>query len=149
MKAELEIDGIGGNLLVDSLKTVLAIHLLRNYCTTLPKLSSYCDRLFPTQVTLITDYIQAHLERDLRLAQLSAIVQISPYRFLRLFKKKLGVTPHQYILQCRVEQVKYLLQSSSLSFSKIAVKLGFCARSHLTRCFRGIVGKTPSQFRQP
>lgn len=42
---ELEFGKIGGNLLVDSLKTTLTIHLLRNYCTTQPKLSSYEDGL--------------------------------------------------------------------------------------------------------
>jgi AraC family transcriptional regulator len=149
LRAELETGGIGGTLLVDSLKTALAIHLLRNYCTTSPKLSSDLTGLSPTQLTLVTDYISAHLHQNLKLAELSAIVQISPYHFLRLFKKSLGVTPHQYILQCRVEQVKYLLQFTSLSLSEIAFRVGFCDQSHLTRCFRRVLGKTPSQWRQP
>lgn len=147
LRAELETGGIGGNLLVDSLKTALAIHLLRNYCTNLPK-SSYSDGLSSTQLRLVTDYINTHLHRDLKLVELSAIVQISPYYFLRLFKKSLGVTPHQYILQRRINRAKDLLQSS-MTLSEIAVRVGFCDQSHLSRCFRRILGKTPSQFRQP
>jgi AraC family transcriptional regulator len=148
LSAELATGGIGSNLLVDSLKTALAIHLLRNYCTTLPRLSSYADGLSAAKLTLITEYINSHLDRDLKLAELSIIAQISPYHFLRLFKKSLGTTPHQYILQQRIDRAKYLLKSSSLDISEIALRVGFCDSSHLTRCFKSSLGKTPSQWRQ-
>lgn len=148
LRSELETTGIGGNLLVDSLKTALTIHLLRNYCTTSPRLSSYANGFSTTKLKLVTDYINAHLDLDLKLMELSAITQISPYHFLRLFKKSLGVTPHQYILRQRIDRAKVLLQSSHLDISEIAFRVGFCDSSHLTRCFKSIVGKTPSQWRQ-
>lgn len=148
LRQELETGGIGGTLLVDNLKTALAIHLLRNYCTTAPKLSSYCDGLSSAKLSLVTDYINAHLHQDLKLTEIAAIVQISPYHFLRLFKQSMGVTPHQYILQSRINQAKYLLQSGDLSIADIAFRVGFCDQSHLTRCFKRILGLTPSQFRQ-
>lgn len=149
LKAELETGGFGGALLVDSLKTALAIHLLRNYCNTSPKLFSYGDGLSNAKLTLVTDYINAHLHEELKLIEIAASAQISPYHFLRLFKQSMGITPHQYILQRRIEQAKYLLQSSELSIADIAVKVGFCDQSHLTRCFKRILGLTPKQFLQP
>jgi AraC family transcriptional regulator len=148
LSAELATGGIGSKLLVDSLKTALAIHLLRNYCTTSPQLSSYTNGLFVAKLTLIKDYINTHLDLDLKLTELSSIAQISPYHFLRLFKKSLGITPHQYILQQRIDRAKYLLKSSNLDISEIAFRVGFCDSSHLTRCFKSILGKTPSQWRQ-
>jgi AraC family transcriptional regulator len=148
LSAELATGGIGSNLLVDSLKTTLAIHLLRNYCTTLPRLSSYADGLSDANLKLVTDYINAHLDLDLKLTELSSIVQISPYHFLRLFKKSVGMTPHQYILQQRIDRAKYLLKSSSLDISDIALRVGFCDASHLTRCFKNSLDMTPSQWRQ-
>lgn len=149
LSAELATGGIGSNLLIDSLKTTLAIHLLRNYCTILPRLSSYADGLSAAKLTLIKDYINTHLDLDLKLTELSSIVQISPYHFLRLFKKSLGITPHQYILQQRIERAKYLLKSSNLDISEIAIRVGFCDASHLNRCFKNSLGMTPSQWRQP
>jgi AraC family transcriptional regulator len=148
LREELETGGIGGHLLVDSLKTTLVIHLLRNYCTTFPKLSSYSNGLSQAKLTLVTDYINTHLHQDLNLSEIAAIAQMSPYYFLRLFKQSMGITPHQYILQRRIERAKYLLQHSQLSIADIAVRVGFCDQSHLTRCFKRIFGITPKQFMQ-
>ena len=139
--------GIGGQLLIDSLKTALTVHLLRHYCTTVPRLSSYTDGRSSANLAIVTDYIQSHLHQDLTLLELSAIAQISPYHFLRLFKKSLGVTPHQYILQRRIDRAKELLQFTDRSISDIAIQVGFCDQSHLTRWFKRSLGITPKQFR--
>lgn len=146
LQEELEFGKIGSHLLIDSLKTTLAIHLLRNYCTIRPKLSSYSDGLSPSLLQQVTEYIHEHLQQDLKLVELSAIVQLSPYYFLRLFKQRMGITPHQYILQCRIERAKYLLEHSQLSIADIATRTGFCDQSHLTRCFKRSLGITPKRL---
>lgn len=148
LKAEAENGGIGSHLLIDSLKTALAVHLLRNYCATRPKLSSYTNGLSQTKLALVKDYIHNHLHQDLKLAEIAAIAQLSPYHFLRLFKLSTGITPHQYILQCRVNQAKYLLQHSHWSIVEIAAQTGFCDQSHLTRYLKRLTGVTPKQLLQ-
>ena len=148
LRAEIESSGIGSHLLVDSLRTALAVHLLRQYCVTQPKLAQYTDGLSQAKLALVTDYIDDHLYQNLQLIELSKIAQISPYHFLRLFKQSMGTTPHQYILQRRIEKAKYLLQHSELSIAEIALRVGFCDQSHLTRCFKRIVGVTPKQLLQ-
>jgi len=147
LKGEVEIGGMGSHLVVDSLKTALAVHLLRNYCATRPK-SSYANGLPQRALTLVKDYIDGHLHQDLKLNELAAIAQLSPYHFLRLFKQSMGITPHQYILQCRLNQAKHLLQHSELSLVEIAIRTGFCDQSHLTRYFRRMLGTTPRQLLQ-
>jgi AraC family transcriptional regulator len=148
IKAELLSSQIGGDLLIDSLKTTLAIHLLRNYCTLQPKLSRYSRGLSASTLRQIKEYIRSHLHQEIKLAELAAVAQISPYHFLRLFKQKMGVTPHQYILQQRVEQAKFLLCHTELSLAEIALRVGFCDQSHLTRSFKRLVGITPKQLLQ-
>jgi AraC family transcriptional regulator len=146
LKNELQFNQIGGSLLVDSLKTTLAIHLLRKYCTTKPKLSSYEDGLSKLKLREIREYIDAHLDCNLKIIELANLAKISPYHFIRLFKNSIGKTPHQYILQRRIEKGKYLLQHSQLSMEEIAAILGFCDHSHFTRYFKRITGLTPKQL---
>jgi AraC family transcriptional regulator len=146
LKEEAEIGGMGSQLLIDSLKTALTVHLLRNYCVTKPKLSSYSTGLSQSTLMLVKDYIASHLHQELKLDELAAIAQLSPYHFLRLFKQSVGITPHQYILQRRLDQAKHLLQYSDLSIVEIATRTGFCDQSHLTRYFKRIVGVTPRQL---
>jgi AraC family transcriptional regulator len=122
-----------GHLFVDSLKTTLAIHLLRKYCTTKPKLSISANSLSRSKLQQVTEYINEHLDRDLKLIEIAAIAQMSPYH---------------YILQRRIEKAKYLLQHSELSLAAIAHMVGFCDQSHLTRYFKRIMGMTPKQLLQ-
>ncbi|MDJ0706243.1 MAG: AraC family transcriptional regulator [Leptolyngbyaceae cyanobacterium MO_188.B28] len=149
LREELETGGIGGNLLADSLKTALAVHLLRNYCTTSPKLSSYSKGLSQSELALVIDYIDEYLHQDLSINKVAAIVQMSQYHFSRLFKQRMGITLHQYILQRRIERAKYLLKHSELSIADIALNVGFCDQSHLTRTFKRIVGLPPKKFLKP
>lgn len=148
LKGEARSGGMGSHLLVDSLKTALAVHLLRNYCSTRPRPSSGSNGLSQATLTQVKDYIHAHLHHDLTLDELAAIAQLSSYHFLRLFKHSMGITPHQYIVQCRLNQAKYLLQYSELSIAEIAARTGFCDQSHLTRYFKRRMGVTPKQLLQ-
>lgn len=146
LKDELEFHRLAGSLLIDSLKTTLAIHLLRKYCTTKPKISSYEDGLSKSQLKQVTNYISEHLDRDLKVIELAAIAQISPYYFIRLFRKAMNNTPHQYILQQRIKKAQYLLHHSQISISEIAATVGFCDQSHFTKYFKRITGFTPKQY---
>ncbi len=146
LRDELESNKIAGSLLIDSLKTTLAIHLLRKYCVTKPKLSSYRSGLSQFKFRQITAYINEHLDRELKVIELVAIAQMSPYHFIRLFRKATDKTPHQYILQRRIEQGKYLLQHTQLSTEEIAAMVGFCDRSHFAKYLKRFTGLTPKQL---
>ena len=146
LKDELESHKIAGSLLIDSLKTTLAIHLLRKYCSTKPKLFSYKDGLSKSQFERVTEYINEHLDADLKVVELAAIASISPYHFIRLFRKTTGKTPHQYILQQRIEKARYLLHHSQLGISEIAASVGFCDQSHFTKYFKRSTGFTPRKY---
>ena len=67
--------------------------------------------------------------------------------YVRSFRKIMGVTPHQYILQARINAARELLDTTSLSVETIAEHSGFCSASHLISAFRKETGMTPLQFR--
>jgi AraC family transcriptional regulator len=93
-------------------------------------------------------YINDHLDRNLSLAELAALVQMSPYYFASLFKQSTGLAPHQYITKCRIERAKQLLKKRELTIMEICQQVGFQSQSHFTRVFRKHTATTPKAYRQ-
>ena len=145
---EMQQDSIGMRLYTESLANLLAIHLLRQYCAFKPALKQYQDGLPQHSLQRVFNYIHDHLEQDISLSQLSNIGGVSKYYFIKLFKQSTGRTPHQYLIQQRLEQAKQLLKHSNLSITEIALQCGFTSQSHLTKTFRDAIGTTPKAYRQ-
>ena len=143
--SELKSDGIMGQLYVESLTQVLIIHLLRHYSTSTQNVVPKHGSLTTSQVRQAIDYVQAHLDQDLSLAQIAAAISISPTYFSRLFKRATGSSPHQYVIQQRVERAKELLKTTDLAIANVALQVGFSSQSHLTQHFRRLTGVTPKQ----
>ncbi|MEO1401396.1 MAG: helix-turn-helix domain-containing protein [Cyanobacteria bacterium J06635_1] len=96
----------------------------------------------------VVDYIHENLRQDLSLGQLAKQAVLSKACFIRQFKKSMGISPYQYVLQCRVELAQQLLQQRYLSVEAIAVASGFKDQNHLTRTFRRLTETTPSAYRK-
>jgi AraC family transcriptional regulator len=92
----------------------------------------------------VAQYVQDNLHRDLRLAELSGLVHMSPYHFARLFKRTTGVSPHRFLVQRRIEQARALLAAQTLPIAESARSVGFRTPSHFATIFRRISGITPS-----
>jgi AraC-like DNA-binding protein len=79
---------------------------------------------------------------------LSAVVQRSEAHFARAFKKTLGLSPHAYVLQRRLEKASYLMLASDDSLSDIALACGMTDQAHLCKVFRQLTGQTPAAWRR-
>jgi AraC-like DNA-binding protein len=100
-----------------------------------------------TQLQQVLDYIQTHLDRDLSLAELAEVINISPTYFASVFKQAIAISPHQYVIQQRVERAKLMLSKTDLAIADIALQVGFSSQSHLTQQFKRLTGMTPKQIR--
>ncbi|MHC1743086.1 MAG: AraC family ligand binding domain-containing protein [Syntrophobacteraceae bacterium] len=101
----------------------------------------------PRRIRLAREVIEARYQDDLSLDELSSVADLSPFHFLRVFRDAVGLPPHAYHTQVRVEHVKRLLRTG-WSIAAAAVEAGFVDQSHLTRCFKRITGVTPGQYRK-
>lgn len=114
---------------------------------TMPTIEFKSRGLTHTQLQQAINYIQTHLNRDLSLAELASVISISPTYFASLFKQAMEISPHQYVIQQRVERAKLMLLRTDLAIADIALQVGFSSQSHLTQQFKRVTGMTPKQVR--
>lgn len=77
----------------------------------------------------------------------SQVQQLSRFHFIRKFKSEMGITPHQYIVQSRIREVKKLLTTET-PIADAAAQAGFCDQSHLNRWFSRSIGITPQRYKK-
>jgi AraC family transcriptional regulator len=154
LKAEVEADGlVGGKLYAESLANALAIHLIRDHSS----LGSKTTRKIPGEerngglskraLKSAIDYIGDNLQKDLILPEIAGAAHMSPYHFSRLFKESTGLTPHQYVIERRVQRAKELLSNTDLPIAEVAFLCGFAHQSHLNRHFKRLLGVNPKALR--
>jgi AraC family transcriptional regulator len=143
---ELERPGPASKLLVESLANALAVHLLRNYASSVK--SELCPKggLASASLRRVIDYIEAHLVDAISLEQMAQLAGYSAYHFSRLFKQATRRSPHQYLIERRVQRATELLKAPRVSTAEIAYALGFSSQSHFATAFKRVVGVTPKAY---
>jgi AraC family transcriptional regulator len=135
-------------LFIDYNAFTLQAHFARQYGGIRRPESFFRGGLAPWQENRVKELIDAHLDGGISIAQLARECRLSRSHFLRAFKSSTGKTPHQWLLQSRVERSKISLLFSESSLSEIAETFGFASQSHFTRVFSTIVGASPSVWRR-
>lgn len=148
LKAELAAKQPGGQMYAEAIAQTLAIHLLRNYSVCkLPSKISTAEGLPKHKLHQVIDYIHVSLHCGLSLSDIAAVIGMSSYHFSRLFKQSTGLSPYQYVIQCRLEKAKELLLYSNLTIAQIAYTTGFSNQSHFTQQFKRHYQTTPQKLR--
>ncbi len=101
----------------------------------------------PPIVQELHKLLDSHLEKKIDFALINKEIPYSQAYMVRLFKKHMGITPHEYILKRRLETAQLLLRHSTLSIKEIAERLVFSDQYHFSNYFKKSTGMSPSQFR--
>jgi AraC-like DNA-binding protein len=96
-------------------------------------------------ISRVQDYLHAHYDHNVGLADLAALAGLSPYHLVRVFREHTGLPPHHYLVQVRLMQAKRLLRQQQ-TIAEVAQSTGFSDQSHLTRWFKKVVGVSPGQY---
>ena len=104
--------------------------------------------LNPAKVRRVVAHIRANLDRELDVESLAKLAGASASCFARAFRQQLGMAPHAYVLDARVERAKELLRATDLSLAAIALEVGFTSQSCLNVAFRRRAKTTPGRFRR-
>jgi AraC family transcriptional regulator len=137
-----------GLFFLDSVATTLASYLLRHYSAASAVLENPTGGLAPSVLRRSIEFIQTHLEGNLRLSDLAREAKLSTSHLVRSFRQSTGKTPYQYLLQQRIERARSLMRDHRTSLTEVALASGFADQHHLARVFRRITGVTPSSYRR-
>lgn len=96
-------------------------------------------------VKQLQELLSSNIEEDLTLESLSQSLHVNPYTLLRNFKDEVGITPHAFRMNYRIESAKKLLQQG-LSLAQVALSCGFFDQSHFHKQFKLITTVTPKQY---
>ncbi|WP_127579840.1 AraC family transcriptional regulator [Paenibacillus koleovorans] len=134
----------------DALQRVEANHLISELTIALFKQYSGWNARHSTidqALDRIPAYLALHLSEPLPVQELAAAAHLSESRFHLLFRQRFGVSPHQYLIQLRLQHVKELLAETSLTLAEIAEQCGFTDLHHLSSSFKRREGMAPSEYR--
>ena len=132
----------------DLATTLFALQLERAHGVMVASPGPRRSGLSPFVLKRVREYVAAHLAGTIRLQQLAALAGLSPFHFSRAFKASTGLSPHAYVLHCRISESKRLLSGSHLTISDVARRTGFSGTGQLSRSFRAFTGTTPTAFRR-
>jgi len=147
---ELTDERPGREIVLGALVEQVAVQLLRHYSNIRRSEELELSRvgLIDRRIRRSVELMHAQLEQDLSLKEIAAASYLSPFHFVRVFKKLTGTTPHAYLASIRTSRAQLLLAEPNLSITEISSRVGYSSPSHFTKAFRQATGLTPRAFRK-
>ncbi len=142
------------NLVSNLLLKASLLELFSTYVELSGVTSPYFDGKDPAcrdkAVTLngVIQHINSNLDKKLTLEELSGMMHIHPNYFIRMFKKKIGVSPLKYINKMRFEKAMGLFSNEELTISDIMATVGFDDYSAFSNFFKSYSGYSPKTYRK-
>jgi len=134
-------------LALEDVSLLVSTHLLQHYgngkgiLRARPSLENW-------QKIRTEEMLRAHLEGEIRIADLATACQLSPSHFSRCFRQSFGTSVHQWLIKLRIDTAKNLLREPELSLAEVGFRSGFCDQAAFTRAFTTREGTTPFRWRK-
>lgn len=93
-------------------------------------------------------YIDEHFSENITLDILANVAHVNKYYLVHAFSKEYGISPINYLIDKRIQESKYLLETTNLSLSKISNLLGFSSPSYFSQIFSKRVKQSPAEYRR-
>lgn len=100
------------------------------------------------RISLTKEWIAANSSSVITLEEMAVIASMNSQHFLRMFRQVYGITPHQYLIHCKLEKAKELLRSTHMPVLMICQEIGFESVYSFTLLFRKRFGIPPARYRK-
>ena len=132
---------------VDSLITLMGMHLIRNYNATIDWSAPARGGLSETTARKLKAYIDENFRRKITISQLASLSNLSESHFQRAFARRFGESPHRTIVNMRLDFAIGLMRDTDRSLAEIAFLSGFASQSHMTSTMKKLMNTTPNLVR--
>ncbi|WP_139992260.1 ABC transporter substrate-binding protein [Paenibacillus paridis] len=105
------------------------------------------DTSAPELAAQIAHFIQEHYEKAISMEMLASCFHYSTHYLSRVFKRKYGCSPIEYLIQTRINRAKFLLNETDVTIREVADSIGYTDMYYFSRLFKKQTGATPAQFK--
>jgi AraC family transcriptional regulator len=148
IRPALTSPGQASELFIDHVAIALATHIAHTYGGMRVNTRASGATLAHWQEQRAKELLASSYSGSITLADLARACELSVRHFTRAFRGSTGMSPHEWLLQLRLEKARTLLATTRRLPAEIALDCGFADQSHLSRVFRRIVGVTPGAWRR-
>ena len=92
-------------------------------------------------------YMEQHYMDNITVSKLASLGYVSASCFNRRFKKEIGITPIEYLIEIRIQRAKTMLRRKNIPVTDVAMRCGFGSNAHFSACFQSRVGISPREYR--
>ena len=128
--------------------SAIANRMLVNILTEFLLADSRDSAIGSAMIDDVRSYMLDNLDKNLTLEELSKRANLSPYHFARTFKRHVGVSPHDFLIDARINLAAFYLKSTDEPIKSIAYACGFSSESGFCTTFKNRLSVTPSAYRQ-
>lgn len=132
---------------VESLASLVSIHLFHAWTCLTSLVDTWLVNMNAATLAKVDAFIESHIDQKVTLTGMAREVGMSKSNFLRLFKKRTGTTPGQYLIAFRIQKSKTLLLEKNWNIGSIALAVGFSSQGHFDFYFKKLTKMTPKEFR--
>ena len=99
-------------------------------------------------ISFIKHYLETYYHESIQLEDLASMTHLSRFYISHSFKKEIGMSPMEYLIDIRIKESKILLRTTNYSISQVADIVGFTTPTYFSKQFRKSTGISPTDYRE-
>lgn len=99
-------------------------------------------------ISFIKHYLETYYHESIQLEDLASMTHLSRFYISHCFKKEIGMSPMEYLIDIRIKESKILLRTTNYSISQVADIVGFTTPTYFSKQFRKSTGISPTDYRE-
>ena len=99
-------------------------------------------------ISFIKHYLETYYHESIQLEALASMTHLSRFYISHSFKKEIGMSPMEYLIDIRIKESKILLRTTNYSISQVADIVGFTTPTYFSKQFRKSTGISPTDYRE-